>query len=100
MTAQDALDRKAPAPTPRWMRVVGAVRALAFVINVARDLFLPESRAVEVWFGLEVRGPLGAPHCANSLGDLRARRVGVLVLAAPGSFRGQRPTFSTPRSAT
>jgi hypothetical protein len=43
-------------PVPRWMRAAGAVCALALVVNVVRDLFVPESRDVEIWFGLEVRG--------------------------------------------
>jgi hypothetical protein len=40
------------------MTTLAAICAAALVINVARDLFAPESRAVEVWFGLEVRGTL------------------------------------------
>jgi hypothetical protein len=37
----------------------GAVVCLvALVINVTRDLFFVEMRAVEVWLGFEVRGPL------------------------------------------
>ena len=43
---------------PRWMTALAALCAAAFVVNVVRDLFVPASRAVEVWFGLEVHGLL------------------------------------------
>ena len=41
---------------PRWMTALAVVCLLALLINVARDLFLPEMRGVEVWLGFEVRG--------------------------------------------
>ena len=42
--------------SPRWTRALALVCLLALVINVVRDLFFPESTAVEIWFGIEVRG--------------------------------------------
>jgi len=46
----------APTSRPWWMTVLAVVCAAAFVINVARDLLIPELRHVEVWFGVEVTG--------------------------------------------
>jgi hypothetical protein len=43
---------------PGWMTIAAVVCAATVVVSVARDLFLPASRAVEVWFGFEVTGPL------------------------------------------
>ena len=43
---------------PGWMKVAAVVCAATVVVSVARDLFLPASRAVEVWFGFEITGPL------------------------------------------
>ncbi len=41
---------------PRWMTVLAALCLATVVISVARDLFWPDSRWVEVWFGFELRG--------------------------------------------
>jgi hypothetical protein len=40
------------------MRALAVVCVLTLVISVVRDLFLPASRDVEVWFGFEITGPL------------------------------------------
>lgn len=40
------------------MRTAAVVCAATLVISIVRDLFFPDSRAVEVWFGVELRGPL------------------------------------------
>jgi hypothetical protein len=43
-------------PRPWWMTALAIVCLLALVVNVVRDLFLPETRDVEVWLGFEVTG--------------------------------------------
>jgi hypothetical protein len=43
---------------PWWMTALGVFCLATLVISVGRDLFFPESRGVEVWFGLELRGRL------------------------------------------
>ena len=43
---------------PWWMTTLAVVCLLALLINVFRDLFIPEMRGVEVWLGIEVRGRL------------------------------------------
>jgi hypothetical protein len=40
-----------------WMSALAGACLLALLINVPRDLFFPATREVEVWFGIEVRGP-------------------------------------------
>ncbi|MDX1649927.1 MAG: hypothetical protein R3263_08750 [Myxococcota bacterium] len=44
-----------PRPPP-WMRALGAFCAAAVVVNVVRDVFVPETRGVEVWLGFELHG--------------------------------------------
>jgi hypothetical protein len=39
-----------------WMRALAAVCLVTLVAGVVRDLFVADSRAVEVWLGFEVRG--------------------------------------------
>ena len=47
-----------PGPTrPWWMTALAGICLLALIINVPRDLFFRATREVEVWFGIEVRGP-------------------------------------------
>lgn len=41
---------------PRWMTIAAALCLVTLAVAVFRDLFVADSRAVEVWFGLEVRG--------------------------------------------
>ncbi len=41
---------------PGWLTVCAVVCAATVVVSVFRDVFLPASRGVEVWFGLEVIG--------------------------------------------
>jgi len=41
---------------PAWMTGMAALCALAVAVNVVRDLFVPETRHVEVWLGLELQG--------------------------------------------
>jgi hypothetical protein len=49
----------APAPPrPWWMTALAVVCFLVLAISVVRDLFFPDSRGVEVWFGFEVHGLL------------------------------------------
>ena len=43
---------------PWWMTALAVVCVAALLMNVARDLFLPDARDVEVWFGFEARGRL------------------------------------------
>lgn len=43
-------------PRPGWMTIAAVVCMATVVVSVVRDLFLPASRAVEVWFGLEITG--------------------------------------------
>ena len=40
------------------MKVAAVVCAATVVVSVVRDIYLPASRAVEVWFGFEITGPL------------------------------------------
>ena len=50
-----------PAPTsprPWWMTAMAVVCFLVLAISIPRDLFFPDTRDVEVWFGFEARGPL------------------------------------------
>ena len=42
---------------PRWMRALAIVCALTVVITMFSDLFVPDARRGEVWFGFEVTGP-------------------------------------------
>jgi hypothetical protein len=48
----------APEATPRslWMTALAAFCAATVVFLIPRDLFLAETRDVEVWFGFELRG--------------------------------------------
>jgi hypothetical protein len=41
---------------PWWMIALASICLLALLINVPRDLFFAETRDVEVWLGLELRG--------------------------------------------
>lgn len=41
---------------PGWMTIGAALCAATVVVSVFRDLFLPASREVEVWLGLEFTG--------------------------------------------
>jgi hypothetical protein len=41
---------------PGWMTVGAVLCAATVVVSVFRDLFLPASREVEVWLGLELTG--------------------------------------------
>ena len=41
---------------PGWATLGGAFCVTALLWTVPRDLFLPEIRDVEVWFGFELRG--------------------------------------------
>lgn len=43
---------------PAWMSALAGFCLASFVFLVVRDLFVPRVRDVEVWFGLELRGPL------------------------------------------
>lgn len=40
------------------MTLGAVVCLLTLVISVTRDVFVPESRSVEVWLGFEITGPL------------------------------------------
>ena len=42
---------------PRWMRALAVVCALTLIVTFFSDLFVPDARNVEVWFGFEVTGP-------------------------------------------
>ena len=44
------------ARRPGWMSALAVFCAATVVFLVGRDLFVPEVRNVEVWFGFEVRG--------------------------------------------
>jgi hypothetical protein len=46
----------APPPRPGWLTVLAVLCGATLVVSIVRDLFLPASRAVEVWFGFEVTG--------------------------------------------
>lgn len=41
-----------------WMTALAVICFAALLINVTRDLFFPDARDVEVWFGFELRGRL------------------------------------------
>src|SRR5262245_30360523 len=41
---------------PRWMTALALFCAATVVFLAARDLFVPEARDVEVWFGIELHG--------------------------------------------
>jgi hypothetical protein len=41
---------------PGWMTALALLCAATVVVSLVRDLFLPASREVEVWFGLEAHG--------------------------------------------
>ncbi len=41
---------------PRWMTAMAALCLVTVIFLVPRDLFFPETRDVEVWFGFELRG--------------------------------------------
>jgi len=43
---------------PWWMTALAIVCLLAVLINVPRDLLFAETRNVEVWLGLEIRGAI------------------------------------------
>lgn len=45
-----------PAPRPRWMTALALFCVASVLVMVARDLFYPASRDVEVWFGFELHG--------------------------------------------
>ncbi len=45
-----------PRQQPGWMTVGAVLCAATVVVSVFRDLFLPASREVEVWLGLELTG--------------------------------------------
>jgi len=45
-----------PTPRPSWMTVLAVFCLVTVVVLIPRDLFFPETRDVEVWFGFEVRG--------------------------------------------
>ena len=49
-----------PSPTshdrPMWMTALAALCALTLVASLIRDLFIPSTRWVEVWFGFEIHG--------------------------------------------
>jgi len=55
-------DPVASSPTPGadsrpwWMTTLAIICGAAFLIGVLRDVFVAESRAVEVWLGFEVTG--------------------------------------------
>lgn len=45
-----------PAPRPRWMTALALFCAATACFLVPRDLFVPETRDVEVWLGFELHG--------------------------------------------
>ena len=45
-------------PRPWWMTALAVVCAVALPIHIVRDLFVPSTRDVEIWFGYEVHGRL------------------------------------------
>jgi len=47
-----------PDPRPRWMTALALVCLVTVAFLVPRDLFSPDTRDVEVWFGFELRGTL------------------------------------------
>ena len=48
---------------PGWMRAGAVVCGLTLVIAVFSDLFIPNARSIEVWFGFELTG---APALATA----------------------------------
>lgn len=48
--------RSGETARPGWMTALAVLCAATVVVSLVRDLFLPASREVEVWFGLEVHG--------------------------------------------
>ena len=57
VTSGDAHPLPAP-PRPWWMSALAAFCLASVAFLLPRDLFFPETRDVEVWFGFEVRGAL------------------------------------------
>jgi hypothetical protein len=47
-----------PGNRPWWATALAIFCAATVVFLIARDLMIPEVRDVEVWFGLEIHGPL------------------------------------------
>ena len=45
-----------PGSRPVWMTALAALCALTVAASLVRDLFIPSTRWVEVWFGFEVHG--------------------------------------------
>ena len=43
---------------PWWMTLGAVVCAATLLATVSGDAFVPAARAVEVWFGFEITGPL------------------------------------------
>lgn len=44
------------AERPAWASALAALCAATVVFTIARDVLIPEVRAVEVWLGFELRG--------------------------------------------
>jgi hypothetical protein len=58
-TAASGVTDSAPVQARPWWMTALAIFCLGSVVFlIARDLFLPHVRDVEVWLGLELRGPL------------------------------------------
>ena len=58
-TGPPEAEKSDPPPTaarPWWMTLLAGICLLALLVNVPRDLFYAETRDVEVWLGLELRG--------------------------------------------
>ena len=51
-----SVTHEAASPRPWWMSALAVFCLATVVFLVPRDLFYPETRDVEVWFGFEVRG--------------------------------------------
>lgn len=49
---------RTPGPRPWWATTLAGFCAATVLFLVVRDLFVPEVRNTEVWFGLELRGVL------------------------------------------
>lgn len=58
MPAPARADTDLASARPGWTKVLAVFCAATVVVSAGRDLFVPAARAVEVWFGLEVTGPL------------------------------------------
>ncbi len=43
---------------PGWMTVLAVLFFTAFAVALVSDLFIPAARGTEVWFGVELHGPL------------------------------------------